>query len=248
MNPVVINPSPSESARFGLSVGRLILTELDDHPSVVDAVSSSELDVVILRYPHADARLFAELMKADGRAAIFADCLMYWRRSLSSDAPPAELPAGVSFHLGDAADVDSLVRPIFSSYPSHYSANPLFDPGHALEGYVEWVTGLVASGAAECLVFSAEDSVEPVGFTIVDVTNDSPDIRFGGISPAHRGHGHYDTIINGSMNLVRDRGFDNIKISTQAHNLAVIKTWARQGWAPFESWTTVHLVRADLLR
>ena len=158
--------------------------------------------------------------------------------------PP--MPEGVTFRLGQAHEAEELVRPIFLDYPSHYTANPLFEPSAALDGYVEWVTKLVADGHAECLIFE-NDSGETVGFTVVDFSGSIADIRFGGISPTHRGQRHYDTIIAGSLELAAQRGFTDIKVSTQAHNHAVIRTWARQGWAPFESWTTVHMVRAGLL-
>jgi hypothetical protein len=244
MKPTAISPSPTESARFGLTVGRLVLPDSGAIEDAMSALEESGFDVVILRYPHINATLFADLALLPQYDAIFADCLVYWKRQLTSRPP---MPEGVTFRLGEAREAEALVRPIFLDYPSHYTANPLFEPSAALDGYVEWVTKLVAGKQADCLIFE-NDSAETVGFTIVDVSGSIADIRFGGINPAHRGKGHYDTIIAGSMELAEQRGFTDVKISTQAHNHAVIKTWARQGWTPFESWTTVHMVRAGLLR
>jgi hypothetical protein len=240
-------PSAPESARFGRPIGRLTIpqTEEPDARRIREAAATSGADIIILRYPSRAAGLFSELTTMADYEPIYADSLLYWESVLNS----ADIP-GIAGELTTAVarpdEVGDLVRPIFSHYPSHYAANPLLDPEAALEGYVEWVTGLVATGQAVCLVL-LDTASQCAGFAVIDFETATPDIRFGGISPHHRGRAYYKDLIVASMRLVADRGQSRLSISTQVHNTTVMSTWARLGWTPVKSVTTVHLVRRGLL-
>jgi GNAT superfamily N-acetyltransferase len=239
--------SLSESNRFGLAVARLTV----DHPEGFDigrltpSLVESGADVVIVRYPNQAVELFSQLLGLEDYVAIFADCLMYWNRELTS-ANFGTVSDDLRVTYANAQQVGELVRPVFSQYPSHYAANPLFDPAAVLEGYVEWVSNLVEGEQATCLVLLDEHD-DYAGFAVTDFSEATPDIRFGGISPSHRSRGIYRELIVASMELARQNGRNDITISTQAHNVKVMSTWARLGWTPRSATTTVHLVRRTLL-
>lgn len=237
--------SDSESSRFKLRVGRWAsdghLAD-DDVARLRDA--SGEYDVVICRYQSRQTELFASMMAFATHAPIYADSLLYWRTSIGAEKMPVTNP-GVTVRHGHVDELESLVMPIFENYPSHYSANPLFHAQDILDGYLEWVTSMVSTGKGVCLVLETE-SDERAAFAIVTV-EEIPDVKFGGISIASRGLGLYRNLIDEAKRFAGTLGRSELVISTQAHNVAVMSTWAAQGWKPFRSVTTVHLSRRDLL-
>lgn len=247
-NSLIAAPSMSESLRFGRPIARLVIeNEVQlDATSLISSLEGYEADIVILRYPNRAANLFSHLMGLVSHEPLFADCLMYWECALPGTGSPLEVSDDLDVRLANVGELGELVRPVFAQYPNHYAANPLFESAAVLEGYVEWVTALVASEQAQCLVLTDRKG-DRVGFAVVDLGVAVPDIRLAGIDPAHRGRGRYRELIAASMNLVLTKGYDRIAISTQAHNVAVMSTWARLGWTPMRVLTTVHMVRKGLL-
>ena len=241
-------PSPSESVRFERPIARLTIDAgtVADHDEIVHALEAFPADVVILRYPSSSVDLYHHLMKLRSHEPLLADCLLYWECDLKNWSPDGDIAGGLHTNTAAAPAVGAIVRPVFDRYSNHYAANPLFDPHDALEGYVEWVTTLVEGGSATCLTtHDADDSF--VGFAVIDFGVETPDIRLAGISPSHRGRGHYRDLIEATMNLAANAGHDRLAISTQAHNTTVMRTWAALGWAPVNSFTTIHLIKRGLI-
>lgn len=243
---LIVSSTP-ESRRFGLLVGRFYLDgEPEDQENFLAEIQYSQWDVVILRYPSRKVALFAELLKLSGQVPIFADSLLYWEHELLLGPDREELNSDLTMATLDVDEVAELVPTTFVHYPSHYAANPLFSPERVLEGYVEWVTGLIARGEAVCLGLMDSDA-QCAAWAIIDLNHPVPDIRFGGIAPEFRGRGYYRELIASSMSFAKERGYSRIAISTQVHNVAVMATWASLGWRPVKALTTVHLVRKELL-
>lgn len=231
----MIDPSPLESARFGLRIGRWVPADVDEQ------VETADFDVVIVRRPAEWADRWADLARHDGYTALHADTLVFWEwRDDGGDLGPAPQTASDD----DTHRLDELVRDVFERYQNHYASNPLLDPDAALEGYVEWATRTVAtSGGALILT----DDLGPTGFALVDWTADPPDVRLAGVCQRARRRGEYGKFMLATMWSARDRGSARLQISTQVQNVGVQRTWSRLGWRPFAAFDTVHLVRADLL-
>jgi GNAT superfamily N-acetyltransferase len=240
--------SPAESARFGLRVGRLLLAGAGpvDARAIGDAVAAADLDLVVLRYPATAVDVFAKLQGLSDIDVLYADTLMYWEwhhdadRLIAAIGDDLRLVHLAMAHLGDA------VRDVFADYPNHYAANPLLDRDAAREGYVEWATTAVASGGAIANALVDADGTL-VGFGVVDRTGPIADILLAGIHPTHRGRGNYSRLMAALMRNEVERGGVALAISTQAHHTVVMSTWARLGWVPTRTVTTVHLVRRGLL-
>ena len=203
-------------------------------------------DIVIVRYPAADVGRFFELARLADFEPIYADTLVHWRAALASGRGP-ERPAGLGARAVSRDETAALVRAVFADYPNHYAANPLLDRHAALEGYVEWATTLLDRGDAASLAL-VDDAGRDLAFALVDYGPEVADIRLAGVRPEDRGRGHYRALVAAVMQDAVARGRDAIEISTQAHNVAVMSTWARLGWVPTRAVTTVHLVRRGLLR
>jgi hypothetical protein len=243
---MVITDSLLESRRFGLRIGRCEIEPTSDRVDTEQIREGlSHYDVVILRYPARLEKPFSELMSFINHRPLYADTLMYWKTRLPALAPSPSRSGDHGIRLADLEELSSLVLPVFKDYPSHYTANPLFNPADVLDGYVEWVTKLVDSGNAVCLVIETP-SDSAAAFAVMTI-DDFPDIKFGGIAERSRGTGLYRVLIEECMRYAQGLERSEIMISTQAHNLPVMSSWSTLGFKPFKAVTTVHLVRNELI-
>lgn len=250
--PVLARPSAVESDRFGVSVDRVLAPlETPDGPAgVLAAVAASTADVVVLRYPTAWVALAARLAAAPaGRDLVPADQLTYWRLRTGAGRRPASagaltvVPASEEDAAARDALVDDLVADIFSGYGNHYSANPLFDPALALAGYQQWARGSAAAGGALVL----RDGGDPVAVATTSTVEDVLEIELAGVLTARQGSGLYPHLLAGVEDLAAAGGATEVVISTQTHNTGVQRAWARYGFEPVATFSTLHLVRPGLL-
>ena len=244
MTPVVVGSSDVESARFGLRVGRTrVGTDID--PRALERAAAG-FDVVIVRHRAVDVDIPFRLLALRELQAFTADHLCIWRWEASTPEPVA-LPFGWEIRTGrEPATIDAIVRDAFADYPNHYRANPLFDPAAALDGYVEWAHTLAAASDDACvLMFDATGSA--VGVALIDWDEEIPDIRLAGIGSRVQGQGRYGALVSHVMQLAVDRSRTALTISTQSHNVNVMRAWSRLGFLPVDTLATVHLVRRDLL-
>ncbi len=244
---LIAGPSPYESSRFGVSVDRVTVSR-DAGTTLAEvaaAVSASDADVVLLRYPAREVTWFAELA-AGPRTAILADTLVYWAVPVGSGRPPEPvtgLTACVETGIDDAL-VDEVVADIFGDYGNHYCANPLFDPAGALAGYQEWARRSIAADGAVVLRGPSGDVA-----ALATISHGGPvtEIHLAGVVPAEQGRGRYAHLLAAVEAAAAGAGSKRLVISTQAHNTGVQRAWTRYGFEPVYTLLTVHLVRRELL-
>lgn len=247
--PNALIPSPLETSRFGLRVGRLHLGRCDgiQAEQIVALVQGSDLDVVVLRYPAKAVTWFATLTTA-GYEVIHADTLVYYRRSLTPPPPPLDALTMRPASDADLGLVEGLVTDMFDGYGNHYLSNPLFRREQVLVGYVEWATSYVAKGAGYAGVLlecSSDRSV--VGLATVE--NGPPgEIALAGLRSAHRGQGLYPVLLRAAGLHLAAEGCSEMVISTQIHNVPAIRAWSSNAFRFDSAFQTVHLVRPGLLR
>jgi GNAT superfamily N-acetyltransferase len=241
---VTLVKSELESARFGYRVSRLDLSTAPD-ADLAAAVGQCDFDVVIVRAPADDTTVGARLASIPGFRAITADALVCWEWRDDGSPIAAPEPGVYSRPAEDQVELERLVREVFAAYKNHYSSNPLFRPDLALEGYCEWARTLVGSGRASSTV--VVDAGGPVGFGVVDLAPGVPEVCLAGVIPRARGRGRYRSLIAELMHECRADARPAMRISTQAHNTTVMRTWARLGWLPRDTFVTTHLVREGLL-
>lgn len=242
MNAPEVVESPTESARFGLRIGRCTLDGPVDASTLTAAMVP--FDLVVLRYPAQMVTLAFELSKLAGFLSFTADhlCCWEWR---GGDVEAA-VPTG--WQIDDEPSVSGVVdiiRDSFASYRNHYSANPLLDRAAALEGYCEWAANLATvDGAAFAL---RDPSGHGLGVALVDWSVDLPDIKLAGLRGAVQGRGLYRVLLTSIMERAVSRGFPGVQISTQSHNINVMRAWARAGFVPARTLATQHLLRTELV-
>ncbi len=243
----VLAPSAVESARFGLDVERLLVPDASTIATdeIVGLVAPSAADVVVLRYPASRIDVFGALLRT-GRHVLFADQLAYWRLPTGTGrtpSPRADLTVdGVGTGDVDAL-VDDLVADIFAGYGNHYLADPVFDPGLALAGYQEWARTSAAAGGGLVL---RRDGI-PVALATTGSEGDHVEIELAGVLAAEQGRGLYPHLLAGVEERAAGSGAVAVVISTQAHNTGVQRAWARYGFEPVATFTTVHVLRPGLL-
>lgn len=244
MTPVLVAPSDVESARFGLRIGRTEVAA-DVDPDELERASAG-FDVVILRHRAVDLGVPFRLLGLRDLRAFTADHLCIWRWD-AHPIEPVTPPAGWAIRIGDeSASVERVVRDAFADYANHYRANPLLDPAAALDGYVEWAHTLAAASADSCVLL-VDAAGSAVGVALVDWDHDVPDIRLAGISSRAQGRGRYGVLVSHVMQLAVERSRPAVTISTQSHNVNVMRAWSRLGFVPVDTLATMHLVRRALL-
>lgn len=237
--PDRLDPSVLDSDRFGLRIGRLELGAVGDaEPEAVVALFlRSGLDLLVLRYPVAHADWFARLLSPDVDV-LHTDTLVYYRKAIEHVTPP---PFAVTRGTAaDAALVRDLVLEGFADYQSHYRADPLLDEDAALAGYVAWATSFL-DGDGRTLMVLRDDDAQPVAWAGLRLTPPS-EIVLGGVCRHAAGRGVYSSILAGAESIFADLGERECWISTQVHNLPVIRTWASNGYRFEAGFNTVHLV------
>lgn len=239
----MIEPSPTESDRFGLAIGRAGLSdgggELD---ALIGATEGGTFDLVIVRYPADLVGVFHRLASIPGYQAIFADTLLYfeWIDDASSLGEP--LAIGRREDMDEEA-VSALVEEIFADYTNHYAANPMLDARLVGAGYGEWAASVARHSANRVVVMRAGDVVESLA--VIDQT-DGWNVTLAGVRPKARGKGAYGRLVTAVMQTARAAGQASVRISTQSHNTQVMRVWERLGWRVTSAFVTVHLQRDRL--
>ena len=238
--PDAIGRSEFDSNRFGLSIGRLELGAVDERHTperIRELILASGHDLVILRYPSAQADWFARLLDP-AYTLIHADTLIYWSRPLHArDAAPA-----LTYPVTTEPDLDvldALVRRVFADYTNHYASNPKLSGDDALDGYVEWARTWATHPARGCLLLGPPKM--PLGLVTVDVTDGTAEIALVGTAPDVRDKGVAGQLMRAAQAWAVQRGGQSLVISTQAQNVRVQRVWAREGYRPTASLNTLHV-------
>ena len=249
--------SPLETARLGRSIARVNVATESTVPveDVLDAVDSSDVDIVVLRYS-AERVLWAAALAGGKRVALHADTLVYWTSTRpSKDATLVDAPADggpfVVEELGadriDRALLEGLVEDIFAGYGSHYAADPLLPRRATVEGYKEWATRSIqaGSGGTAVVVKDVDDGTE-VALATVGIDGPVLEIFLAGVIAGRRGRGVYGVLLTGVDAIAHARGCHTVAISTQAQNSVVQRAWAAHGFKPVAAFETFHLIAPQL--
>jgi hypothetical protein len=241
---LVVGASPVESDRFGLRVGRLLVGPGLDVAELESACDG--YDVVVLRCRADDVELPFRLLGLRDFLSFTADHLSVWRWE-AGDFMAIDPPRAWSVRLSvDAAEVESVVRDSFAGYRNHYTADLLFDPRAALDGYVEWASTVMAHSDDGCSVLY-DATGEAIGVALVEWSENAPDVALAGIRGHAQGRGLYGVLISHVMQQTLDRSRPALTISTQSHNVNVMRVWSRLGFRPVDALATVHVVRRELV-
>lgn len=248
---VTLTASASETARFGFKTDRLIVGvdalesagSLDALGALVRSrIETSTAAVTILRYPSQLVRLLATVGVEDAR--VFpGGSLTYWEAPSSAPTHPGEavLEIGLLERSVHAQSISAVLRSSFHGYVNHYSANPLIPEALVTDAYVEWAASTLANPSSRAFANVIDD--ELVGVAIVGVERGLWEIELASISSRFQSRGLYLQLMSGVLSAAHSQGARRVVISTQSHNIAVQRAWAKLGFKPYSSIETVHLLR-----
>jgi RimJ/RimL family protein N-acetyltransferase len=263
--------SPVESARFGISVGRITVGyELAETPEgyklasreLAALLAQSTDAVLIARYP-AKAIGLGAIITGARRDVVPAGQLTYWGADINPilDAAPAvvsnELDVVTAEDLTTqqhaSSDevfqiVDTIVSDSFAGYANHYLANPLLDRDAALRGYQDWARRSFESSEGGLILRHRGTPIGIATFTTSVDGRSHLEVLLAGLVRAAQGHGHYAALIAGCAAAARRQDRKRLIISTQTHNIRVQRAWSKLGLRPFATIETVHVIRRGLLK
>jgi ribosomal protein S18 acetylase RimI-like enzyme len=247
---VTYRSSPSESARFGYSTDRITVSSRETTSSVLlslarrvsEALEESNARIVILRYPAEMIALLKDVGVA-GRSVYPGGSLAYWSAPLQvtqhTDGSAFEVSGAQRQSYGKS--ISDVLSDSFAGYVNHYAANPLLAEGVVVEGYDEWARSSMAN--PENRVFVVTANTELVGVAVIAVHGTVWEIELAGIAARAQRQGHYLQLMRQVIDSAQRENVEQLVISTQSHNVAVQRAWAKLGFVPIAAIETVHLVR-----
>ena len=243
--PPAIEHSPSETTRFAFSVGRLAVGErqLVTDDELVKAFATDAHELVVFRYP-SNKVTWAALLRAAGFDVLQADTLLYYRLDAQERAvSPTALDYLEATSPGAVGTGEKLLRGSFDGYANHYAANPRFSMDSMLDGYVEWALRCTQASVPGALLVHTDEAGAAVGASTVQ-PGEAPEVPLVAIRPGAAGRGLYGRVLAGAEHWLFSHGATEIFVSTQSHNIPVLRTWARRNYRLVGSFNTVHVSRA----
>lgn len=246
--------SAVESRRFGLSVGRLHVSPRARYgvEALVEAIDSSDFDVVILRYPAERIEWFGALARGR-RRPLFADSVHVLQLPLPSQTGPDPEAAGARFERVDHESFPSFVRalgPAFKDHTPHYAANPWLPSVPAEEVYEGWMRALLDVPDARVVMTRLGDDPEPVGFFAIEtyeldgrrgeyhIIGTLPGLRRGHVGTLSADEGHRQ---------LHAMGCDASLCLVRVSNVASLNLVLSLGYRPILTVNTLHLIHPRLL-
>ena len=230
--------SPIESKRFQIDICRGTVGEqaaVDGSAIRADYIASKS-DVAFLRYHASHTGLAAELRSSEIEV-LLADSLLYFGTAgLKASSLTSELVPVDQTHWTELLPV---VTGSFAEYGNHYSANPLFHEADILAGYLEWAHHHLLSPDCAAFAIRANGAIASVAF--IDESSDTVEISLASTAPDFQRQGYYAKLIAGIEGYYAATGADRLVISTQSHNVGVIRAWESAGWRYLSGFHTVHL-------
>lgn len=241
-DPTRVLHSPLESARFGLTVGRLEVplgTQLRA-VDVLDLLGESDDEFVVLRYPAEFVRWAVQLSRPHLRT-VPADTLVYFDKPLGPGLPDLDVRTAVE----PTGALRALVADAFGGYQNHYAASPLLAPDDVRAGYLEWAESFMRPVSDRCCFYLG--GPDPSGFGCLESNDSNAELVLAGTARRFQRQGLYQRILAASEDLAFARGAELLVTSTQVTNRQSINSWIRRGFRYVAAFQTAHVYRGHAL-
>jgi len=247
--------SKSETSRFGFTTDRTTVglnagssrSERELVEAVQSVLGQSVSTINIVRYPSELVFLFRDL-RTDGMSVFPGGSIIYWEGpkqiDVGTDRDTRELVG--TERIDNAEQIEFVLEDSFHGYVNHYSANPLLPSGIVVAGYADWAKLTMASSDNKVFVVSTDERI--VGVAVIGVVGTLWEIELASVVSAAQGKGNYLKLIRAVLSAADRADATRVVISTQSHNIAVMRAWAKLGFQPIKSIETVHLVAAAAQR
>lgn len=249
---VRVEPSESETSRFGLSVGRLLVPlgcGLSDQ-ELAQMCASSPAELIIVRASTSRIDLGNALRSVEGRQVIHADVLEYFSWDLLKHRV-FNIKSG-RFDISQTSNypkIEKLVREAFVDYRNHYSANPRLSRSSTVEGYLEWAKKLMESDNCRTYIATEPSIGSAAGFVLTHLfsKDQTAEVLLNAVASEFRRMGVFSDCMVGAAKTMQE--FDHVNrivISTQSTNTAALTSWRSLGLEPWFSINTFHVMREGM--
>jgi GNAT superfamily N-acetyltransferase len=244
--PIWLAPALEDSRRFKLHIARGRIDEVMPQSGALQAeIATLQADVAIIRLPAGRLEPILDLI-AGGYVPIHADTLVYHSRKLAEPIADKLASKELSVEIASNADrarIGEIAVRSFSSYRSHYHANPLFDRERISEGYAEWAVSFLNAQSPDRETWTARMTGEIAGFATcaLRAADNSVEVILNAVAPNYARRGVYGYLLNHILTSYRERGFAAVHISTQVWNYIVQKAWAHAGFVISHAYDTYHV-------
>ncbi len=229
--------SELDTRRFGCRIAR---AELDEPGAVARLYTHAAAEGTAMTIARCDAGRFDIVHTLEAHGARCMDVLVYYAGATSGFLGERRKSAGRVRKAGadDAGIVSDLASASFASLGGHYHSDPRLDRAASTAGYVEWAVSTLRAQRHEVLL-SEIDGV-PAGFLALRVDGDAGEIVLNGVRPDLWGQGIYGDLLHDAGTRLVERAVTSVSSSTQLHNVAPQRAWARAGLSPVRSSFTFH--------
>lgn len=240
---VSVGKGVAESRRFGIEILNIRSgVRVIDNSRVLEALSSVDHDLAVVRYPSGTTQIGADLA-ATGRKIIVTDSIVYWA---SRGLPlPEPLATSVVVEQVDVGSLESLLKVVsssFTGYRSHWHFNPLTASIDMVDAYQEWVSSVISLPEHFCFLMRTHPGGEPCGMALVTDHQGVIEILLAGIASAFQGKRLYGALVSEVERFAFTRGAERVVISTQSSNINVQRAWTAQGWLPAFTVQCLHVI------
>jgi hypothetical protein len=242
--PLLVRFSDVESERFGYNFSRCTVPiSSSTQPSdIARAIEAANADITVLRFSSVNVTWFDQLARhLEDHVLLYGDCLVYWGLTAGGGRLPSPAREYQVAAATDEQTIGDLVARTFANYVGHYRANSLLSRAAAEAGYRDWA---LRTALSDSLVLHRE--ARPIGIATTTSTPDHLEVLLAGIVPDERGRGAYSHLLRGVEIRTTDALLPRVVISTQSHNIGVQRAWARYGFLPIASITTIHVVKRNV--
>jgi acyl dehydratase/GNAT superfamily N-acetyltransferase len=231
-----------DSERFGLSIYRCKPQNIDEK-RLKREIFDDRPDVVFLRLDVSQKSMHHKIYDLPFEV-IHADTLNYYSVDLNKYEPKS-LRNDLRFDLiteTSQSSLETLIPIIFDDYQNHYFSNKHLNKAEIIQGYTEWAKSYVIQedGKISWYVYRDQTLIGFATCSFDEKTKSCEGVLYG-ILPDHSGGGVYTDIIRYTQKYFKERGFREMKVSTQVQNFAVQKVWTREGFYLREAYDTYHI-------
>ena len=234
--------SELESRRFDLNIHRGQSADIDDK-NLLKYLIEHQVDILIARFP-SEVQYKVSQLDRIGIPYLTADTLVYYEVMLKKVEPQPLRNSDLEFRVCSAGEIkllNQMVEQIFQNYTNHYFSNPFLDKVKITEGYQEWTRNYISELHEDRIVWLVYRENDPIGFATCSYHDTECEGVLYGVKESAAGKGIYSDIIRFTQGYFKERGFQKMKVSTQAQNYSVQKVWGREGFNMSQSYFTVHV-------
>jgi GNAT superfamily N-acetyltransferase len=232
-----VEPSPFDSAHYGLPIGRLVRDpddRADELRAALAAARSDRLAVVFVRLAAGDP--LCGVLAGDGHAPV--DTLV--TSTLGRDRPAIRGNPAIAIEHTDRLDDEAALTAIAAITgetirTSHLHADPRLPAARTRELYAAWARNDATHRAQRTLL--ARAGRELIGYLTVLASPGAAAIDLVAVTARWHGRGVGSALIAGFIDWAGDRV---ATVGTQADNPA-LRLYARCGFVPTATHLTYHL-------